>query len=128
MMRHNNTLILFLLSAAWMVLGSGCETQWGGQTESEAARTDNSDGLSSSNGPSKGTSQPESEVAIEENGTRRPNILLIVGDDIGFGDLGIFGSATRTPNLDRLAQRGTLFTSFHVSPVCSVTRAHVADW
>ena len=35
----------------------------------------------------------------------KPNILLIVGDDIGFGDLGISGSVVRTPNLDRLAQR-----------------------
>ena len=52
----------------------------------------------------------------------KPNILLIVGDDIGFGDLGISGSVVRTPNLDRLAQRGVTFTSFHVSPVCSVTR------
>jgi arylsulfatase A-like enzyme len=53
---------------------------------------------------------------------KRPNILLIVGDDIGFGDLGISGSVVRTPNLDRLAQQGVTFTSFHVSPVCSVTR------
>jgi arylsulfatase len=53
----------------------------------------------------------------------RPNILLIVGDDIGFGDLGISGSVTRTPNLDTLAQQGTFFTNFHVSPVCSVTRS-----
>ena len=52
----------------------------------------------------------------------KPNILLIVGDDIGFGDLGISGSVVRTPNLDRLAQQGVTFTSFHVSPVCSVTR------
>jgi arylsulfatase len=53
----------------------------------------------------------------------RPNILLIVGDDIGFGDLGISGSVTRTPNLDTLAQQGAFFTNFHVSPVCSVTRS-----
>lgn len=52
----------------------------------------------------------------------RPNILLIVGDDVGFGDLGVTGFVTRTPNIDRLAQQGTMFTSFHVSPVCSVTR------
>jgi arylsulfatase A-like enzyme len=55
--------------------------------------------------------------------TDKPNILLIVGDDIGFGDLGISGSVTRTPNLDTLAQQGTFFTSFHVSPVCSVSRS-----
>ena len=53
----------------------------------------------------------------------QPNILLIVGDDIGFGDLGISGSVTKTPNLNRLSDRGTFFTNFHVSPVCSVTRS-----
>ena len=55
--------------------------------------------------------------------SKRPNILFIVGDDIGFGDLGISGSVTRTPNLDRLAKQGTFFTNFHVSPVCSVSRS-----
>ena len=60
-----------------------------------------------------------------ETDTARPNILLVVGDDIGFGDLGISGAITKTPNLDRLAERGVMFTSFHASPVCSVTRAMV---
>jgi arylsulfatase len=55
--------------------------------------------------------------------TDKPNILFLVGDDIGFGDLGISGSVTRTPNLDALAKQGTFFTNFHVSPVCSVSRS-----
>ena len=38
----------------------------------------------------------------------KPNILFLVGDDIGFGDLGISGSITKTPNLDRLTDRGTV--------------------
>jgi hypothetical protein len=53
----------------------------------------------------------------------RSYIALIVGDDIGFGDLGISGSVTGTPNLDPLAKQGTFFTNFHVSPVCSVSRS-----
>lgn len=53
----------------------------------------------------------------------RPNILLIMADDLGYGDLSAFGSEIPTPNLDRLAQGGLLFSSFHVSPVCSPTRA-----
>jgi len=61
--------------------------------------------------------------AGDQSASQPPNILLIVGDDIGFGDLGISGSVTNTPNLDRLAQQGVTFTSFHASPVCSVTRA-----
>jgi len=62
-------------------------------------------------------------VSASVHGAEKPNILLLVGDDIGFGDLGISGSVTRTPTLDRLAERGTFFTNFHVSPVCSVSRA-----
>jgi len=62
-------------------------------------------------------------AAEVQTDSARPNILLIVGDDIGFGDLGISGSVTRTPNLDTLAKQGMFFTNFHVSPVCSVSRA-----
>lgn len=62
-------------------------------------------------------------TAEAETKTKRPNILLLVGDDIGFGDLGISGSVTKTPNLDRLAKQGTMFTNFHVAPVCSVSRS-----
>ncbi|MAI80240.1 MAG: arylsulfatase [Deltaproteobacteria bacterium] len=62
-------------------------------------------------------------IVEAQTNASRPNILFIVGDDIGFGDLGISGSVTQTPNLDRLAKRGTFFTNFHVSPVCSVSRS-----
>ena len=63
------------------------------------------------------------ETSNETNEVKKPNILFIVGDDIGFGDLGISGAVTKTPVLDRLAKQGTFFTNFHVSPVCSVTRS-----
>ena len=53
----------------------------------------------------------------------RPNILLILADDLGFTDLGVFGSEIRTPNLDRLAASGKLLTNFLVAPACSPTRA-----
>lgn len=53
----------------------------------------------------------------------RPNILLIVADDLGYADLGSFGSKIRTPNLDQLAEQGTIFTNFHTSPLCAPTRA-----
>lgn len=52
-----------------------------------------------------------------------PNILLIVVDDMGTADLGIFGGEISTPNLDNLAKSGVIFTNFHTSPVCSATRA-----
>ena len=53
----------------------------------------------------------------------RPNVLLIVLDDLGFNDLGLFGSEIRTPNIDALAREGVFLTNFHVSPNCSPTRA-----
>ena len=53
----------------------------------------------------------------------RPNVLLIVVDDLAFNDLGLFGSEIRTPNIDALAREGVFLTNFHVSPNCSPTRA-----
>ena len=52
-----------------------------------------------------------------------PNIVFVLVDDVGFGDLGCFGSEISTPNLDRLASEGVRFTNFHVNPMCSPTRA-----
>jgi arylsulfatase A-like enzyme len=57
------------------------------------------------------------------NKAQKPNILLLVGDDTAFGDIGAFGSEVRTPNMNKLAEAGVRFTNFHASPVCSVTRS-----
>ena len=54
---------------------------------------------------------------------KRPNILLIMADDLGYTDIGRFGSEIATPNLDRLAHEGATMTQFHASPFCSPTRA-----
>ncbi|MBC8165806.1 MAG: sulfatase [Bryobacteraceae bacterium] len=54
----------------------------------------------------------------------RPNVVLILADDLGFGDLGCYGSKIPTPNLDRMAEQGTRLTRFYsASPVCSPSRA-----
>lgn len=53
----------------------------------------------------------------------RPNLVLIVADDMGFSDLGSFGGEIRTPNIDQLAAGGTRFTNFYVSATCSPTRS-----
>lgn len=53
----------------------------------------------------------------------RPNILLVVADDMGYGDLGSFGSEIDTPNLDALAASGVQLTNFQAMPACSPTRA-----
>ena len=53
----------------------------------------------------------------------RPNILLIVADDLGYSDITPFGSEIATPTLDALAREGLMFTGFHVLPTCSPSRS-----
>jgi len=53
----------------------------------------------------------------------RPNIVLVVLDDVGFSDMGAFGGEIATPALDRMAKGGVRFTNFHVAAACSPTRA-----
>ncbi len=53
----------------------------------------------------------------------RPNFLIIVADDLGYSDLGVYGGEIETPNLDALARSGVLFTGFHSAPTCSPTRS-----
>ena len=52
----------------------------------------------------------------------RPNIVLIVADDVGFSDIGAFGSEIATPNLDALAHEGLQLTAFHAAPTCGPSR------
>ena len=53
----------------------------------------------------------------------RPNILLILADDLGYTDVGFFGSEIATPNLDALAMEGLRLTNFHAAPTCAPSRA-----
>jgi len=55
--------------------------------------------------------------------TPRPNIVIILADDLGFSDIGCFGSEISTPNLDKLAAGGTRLTQFYTTPRCCPTRA-----
>jgi arylsulfatase A-like enzyme len=52
-----------------------------------------------------------------------PNVVVVLVDDVGFADLGCYGSEIPTPHLDRLATDGVQFTNFHATPMCSPTRA-----
>lgn len=63
------------------------------------------------------------EVVESEGAPSRPNIVLIVVDDMGFTDLGAFGSEIETPRIDALARRGLRLTDFHTSVACSPTRS-----
>jgi hypothetical protein len=54
----------------------------------------------------------------------RPNVVLIITDDVGYGDIGSYGAPdVRTPNIDSLARDGTRLTDFYVAPSCTPTRA-----
>ena len=52
-----------------------------------------------------------------------PNVLLIMGDDIGYGHMSAFGGPANTPTFDRLAAHGLTFSNFHTTPVCAASRA-----
>ena len=73
-----------------------------------------------------GRTLAESEPYFRPNphpGTGAPNVLVILYDDLGFSHFNCFGSTLHTPNADRLAAGGVRFTNFHVTPLCSPTRA-----
>jgi arylsulfatase A len=62
-------------------------------------------------------------AAVSPAGTPPPNVVLIYCDDLGYGDLGCYGSPIPTPNIDRLAGSGIRFTHFYSgNPVCSPSR------
>jgi len=63
-------------------------------------------------------------AAAQPPSPRPPNIVLIIADDVGYGDIGAYGAPdVRTPNLDRLAREGVRFSDFYAAPSCSPTRA-----
>ena len=67
----------------------------------------------------------DEEAAAKRAADKRPNVLLLVGDDMAFGDISPFGSEIETTALDALSSQGIRFTNFHATPVCSVTRAEL---
>ncbi|WP_236974559.1 arylsulfatase [Membranihabitans maritimus] len=64
------------------------------------------------------------QSSSKEEGMIPPNVIVILSDDQGWGDLSITGNTTlQTPNIDRIGKEGALLSRFYVSPVCSPTRA-----
>jgi len=70
-----------------------------------------------------GTAAVAAPVIAAADAPRRPNIVIILGDDMGFSDMGSFGSEIKTPNLDSLAMDGVRFTNFYTHASCSPTRS-----
>jgi arylsulfatase len=66
---------------------------------------------------------PAAAGASAQRAERRPNIVLIVADDLGYSDLGVYGSEIPTPNIDSLANAGMMLTQFYASMTCSPTRS-----
>ncbi|MED7669798.1 arylsulfatase [Pseudomonas moraviensis subsp. stanleyae] len=64
-----------------------------------------------------------SGAALAADALTKPNILLIVADDLGYSDLGSYGGEIHTPSLDQLAREGLQFTSLYAAPTCSITRS-----
>ena len=54
---------------------------------------------------------------------KKPNIIILLADDLGFGDVGYNGSDIKTPHIDKIASEGARFNQFYACPMCSPTRA-----
>ncbi len=65
----------------------------------------------------------ESKKEKSVTNSQKPNILLIVADDMGYSDISPFGGEINTPTLRKLADAGTILTNFHVLPTCSPSRS-----
>ena len=66
-----------------------------------------------------------SSINSQSQKSNKPNILLLVADDLGYTDPGCYGGDIKTPNIDLLAKQGLQFTNFHTSPLCAPTRAMI---
>jgi arylsulfatase A-like enzyme len=63
------------------------------------------------------------ECVAQENSDARPNVVIILADDMGFSDIGMFGGEINTPHIDALAGEGVRFTNFYTHASCSPTRS-----
>ncbi|MDG2089124.1 MAG: arylsulfatase [Arenicellaceae bacterium] len=99
-----------LLICTSVIVLTACDT--GSQTETQQVGTQ----------VTTTATAPEGVGDLERS---RPNILLIVADDLGYTDLGVYGSEIDTPNLDQLANNGLILTDFHNQAVCAPTRAAI---
>lgn len=71
----------------------------------------------------KSRNEVESSSKDSSEVEKKPNIILILADDLGYADVGYHGSDIQTPNIDQLANEGVRLENFYVTPMCSPTRA-----
>ena len=88
------------------------DTEGGGESEDAGESADAS-----------AETDDDASAADDGQSAQRPNILLIVADDLGYSDIGAFGGEIRTPNLDLLASEGRLVTDHHSAMTCAPTRS-----
>src|SRR4030043_1843790 len=69
------------------------------------------------------TSVLQTSCSVSEQPIKQPNIILIMADDMGYSDIGCFGSEIETPNLDKLANHGVKFVQFYNASRSCPTRA-----
>ncbi|MEN8129810.1 MAG: arylsulfatase [Pseudomonadota bacterium] len=100
----DKALLAFSISASLLLLSIGC--------------TDKSQEQAGSNRKQLVSKQADTRQHQDD----RPNIIIFLADDMGYGDIGAFGSEIQTPNIDGLARDGIRFTNFHVGAACSPTR------
>ena len=62
-------------------------------------------------------------IGTQTHAAKQPNIVIIMADDMGFSDIGCYGSEIKTPTLDKLAANGLRFTQFYNTSRCCPTRA-----
>jgi arylsulfatase A-like enzyme len=73
-----------------------------------------------------GDSVPVADTDAEPRPSRQPNVVIIIADDQGWGDVSLHGHPLlKTPHIDSLAKKGARFSHFYVQPVCSPTRAEL---
>ncbi|MBU2876847.1 MULTISPECIES: arylsulfatase B [Aliiglaciecola] len=70
-----------------------------------------------------GCVKTEAETQIASQTNAKPNIIFILLDDLGYGDVGYLGSEIKTPNIDALANQGVVISHSYAYPICSPTRA-----
>src|SRR6478736_7607497 len=65
------------------------------------------------------------DIAAEKSDAKKPNIIFVLSDDVGLGDIGFSGGPFKTPNIDALAKGGTQFEFCYATPLCGPSRCEM---